>query len=183
MVSLKLITIGEAGVGKTALTLRYANNSYGFHEMTIGVDFAIKQLPNGTKLQIWDTAGQESFRSISRSYYRGADAAIVVFALNNLHSFNKIRMWIDDFRSVNRTAILVLVGSKCELNHEVSQDKIRDLLNVYNIKYFECSAKENINVSSPFDYIIDNYKLVDTHSDLVQLTNNEKIQQIKQNCC
>ena len=176
--------IGEAGVGKTALTMRYANNSYGFNEMTIGVDFATKQLPDGTKLQIWDTAGQETFRSISRSYYRGADAAIVMFALNNLHSFNQIQVWIEDFRSVNKTGLLVLVGSKCELKHEIFQDKIADLLYVYNIKYFECSAKENINVSMPFKYIIDTCKSNTTQNkNSAQLTNNEKIQQIKPNCC
>lgn len=184
MVSLKLITIGEAGVGKTALTLRYANNSYGFHEMTIGVDFATKQLSNGTKLQIWDTAGQESFRSISRSYYRGADAAIAVFAMNNKQSFNKIKFWIDDFRSINNTAVVVLVGSKCELNHEVSQDQITELFHEYNISYFECSAKENMNVSLPFEYIIDNCKpYVPDISNTTKLSNEYKIQYITHNCC
>ena len=65
MKSIKVITIGEAGVGKTALTMRYANNTFGLHEMTIGVDFAIKHMNDGGKMQIWDTAGQEVRRSAS----------------------------------------------------------------------------------------------------------------------
>ena len=158
MVALKLITLGEAGVGKTALTMRYANNTYGLHEMTIGVDFATKNMPDGGKVQIWDTAGQETFRSISRSYYRGADGALVIFALNNLQSFHKVQSWIEDFKGVNETALCVLVGTKCETKHVVMNDDIEKLLQKFDLKYFECSAKLNQNINAPFEFIYNTCK-------------------------
>ena len=174
---MKLITIGEAGVGKTALTLRYVNNTYGYNEMTIGVDFAIKHLPDGEKIQIWDTAGQESFRSISRSYFRGADAALICFDLTNLNSFTKIKYWYDDLRTVNTNAICVIVATKADKQAVVPRERINSLIEDLDLMYFETSAK-NGNVSEPFEYV---YKNVAAKSEtptvnVVQKQNNN-------NCC
>lgn len=159
MSPIKIITIGEAGVGKTALTMRYANDVFGLHGMTIGVDFATKSLPDGHKLQIWDTAGQESFRSISRSYYRGAHGALLVFALDNYSSFSKIHEWYTDFKNSNSQGLCVVVGTKNELYHTVQFDEIKQFCTLYDLPYFSCSAKKNINVDAPFSYLHENIKL------------------------
>lgn len=156
MKSLKVITIGDAGVGKTALTNRFTNNTFGIHGMTIGVDFAIKRYSDGGKIQIWDTAGQESFRSISRSYYRGADAALICFSLNDEQSFLKIMDWYEDLMNVNENCLCVLVGTKCELEHKIEKHNIENLINKMNVNYFECSAKLNMYCDLPFKYIYDN---------------------------
>ena len=158
MASIKVITIGEAGVGKTALTMRYANNTYGLHEMTIGVDFAIKHMNDGGKIQIWDTAGQESFRSISRSYYRSAHAALICFNLNDICSFQKIIYWYEDLKRINDNVYCILVGTKCELTRKISPNDIDSLCKELNLTYFETSAKMNLNINKPFENIYEKCK-------------------------
>ena len=185
MFSYKFITIGDAGVGKTALVLRYAYNSYSHTDMTIGVDFAIKQYTGG-KVQIWDTSGQESFRSISRSYYHGANAALLVFDLNNKKSFQKIKHWYEDFRSTNNDAICVLVGTKCDLikNRNVSQEEIMDLRDTLGLKYFETSASHGISVREPFNFLINELKLTQNRDNkTIQLQNSKEVVPRINSCC
>lgn len=179
MKSIKAITIGEAGVGKTALTMRYANDTFGLHEMTIGVDFAIKHMNDGGKMQIWDTAGQESFRSISRSYYRGAHATLIIFSLNDIRSFNKVQYWYEDFRQTNAHALCVLVGTKSELHRCVTNEKITDLCNTLNLRYFETSSKMNTNVSAPFEYVYEHCEIEEIQPNVNVIP--KETQQI--NCC
>jgi small GTP-binding protein len=168
MKSLKVVTIGDAGTGKTALTMRYTTNTFTYHDMTIGVDFAIKRFADGGKIQIWDTAGQESFRSISRSYYRGAHGAILVFSLNNLNSFQQIKMWYNDLKSINNNVFCVLVGTKSDLLHKINENDIDNMCKELNIKYFESSAKLNLNCNGPFEYIYANVTNNDNDSISVQ---------------
>jgi small GTP-binding protein len=182
MASIKVITIGEAGVGKTALTMRYANNTYGLHEMTIGVDFAIKRLNDGRKIQIWDTAGQESFRSISRSYYRGAHAALIVFSLDDIRSFQKLQYWYEDLKQINKNALCVLVGTKSDQIHKISKNQIENLCQLLNIEYFETSSKSSENVAAPFEYIYSAYKTEKLkHDTNIQLQNTQL--KSSQTCC
>ena len=181
MKSIKAITIGEAAVGKTALTMRYAYNTFGLHEMTIGVDFAIKHMSDGGKIQIWDTAGQESFRSISRSYYRAADAALIVFSLNDLRSFSNVEYWYRDFRKINKHALCVLVGTKSELEKCVPEKKIQEMCNLLSLTYYETSAKCNINISSPFDYLYKHCNVNEEVQDKVQLSST--IKKVNELCC
>ena len=180
MKSLKLITIGEAGVGKTALTMRYANETFDMHEMTIGVDFAIKRMNDGGKIQIWDTAGQEAFRSISRSYYRGAHGCLIVFSLNDLRSFHKVQSWYEDFREINEDALCVLVGTKSELQRKVQDVQIKELCESLNLEYFETSAKCNTNVSSAFDSI---YKHCDCPNNTIEIKPQGETIERSDVCC
>jgi small GTP-binding protein len=99
MSTLKMLVIGDSGVGKTCLLLRFSDNSFSTnHLATIGVDFKIKELTLSDgkqyKLQIWDTAGQERFRTITHTYYKGAMGIILVFDLTDRDSFNNIQSWI-----------------------------------------------------------------------------------------
>ena len=118
--SFKFILVGDTGVGKTSLIGRFIENRFDpNHEFTVGVEFAAKTvLLNGKpiKLQIWDTAGQEEFRAITRSYYRSSAAALVVFDVARRETFRNASRWVEDVRSnSNRDVILVLVGNKCDL--------------------------------------------------------------------
>ena len=117
---IKLLMIGDSGVGKTCLLLRYANDSFSpTFITTIGIDFKIKNVDiDGTriKLQIWDTAGQERFRTITTSYFRGAQGILLVYDVTDRRSFESIRNWISQIQQhadvhVNK----ILVGNKCDM--------------------------------------------------------------------
>ncbi|CAB9527816.1 Ras-related protein Rab [Seminavis robusta] len=154
---IKLLMIGDSGVGKTCLLLRYANDSFSpTFITTIGIDFKIKNVDiDGTriKLQIWDTAGQERFRTITTSYFRGAQGILLVYDVTDRRSFESIRNWISQIQQhadvhVNK----ILVGNKCDMTDEkvVSTEEGEKLANEFGIQFWECSAKNNINVDESF---------------------------------
>merc|ERR1712099_175272 len=116
----KLLLIGDSGVGKSCLLLRFADDKWtDSYISTIGVDFKIRtiELDGKTiKLQIWDTAGQERFRTISSTYYRGAHGIIVVYDITNLDSFNNVRRWLTEIDKYARENVnKLLVGNKADL--------------------------------------------------------------------
>lgn len=116
----KLLLIGDSGVGKSCLLLRFADDTYTeSYISTIGVDFKIRtiELDKKTiKLQIWDTAGQERFRTITSSYYRGAHGIIVVYDCTDQDSFNNVKQWLEEIdRYACDNVNKLLVGNKCDL--------------------------------------------------------------------
>ena len=118
-----MLIIGNSGVGKSCLLLRYAENSFNENFFnTIGVDFKLKTVKHENdviKLQIWDTAGQERFRSVTRSYYRGAAGALLVYDITSRESFNALSNWLTDARTLASPAIVILlVGNKKDLDGE-----------------------------------------------------------------
>lgn len=154
----KTVLIGDTGVGKTSIAEKFVDNEFNNNfETTIGVDFKTKIVESNDlkfKIQIWDTAGQEKFRSITKTYYRCADAIIVIFDLSNPESFN-LQGWIDQIKILNENATIFLVGNKSDLNKEVTKEKALELANNNNINYIECSAKTSQNINKLFDEIID----------------------------
>ena len=155
---LKILVIGESAVGKSCLLLRYTDNKFQETFMTtIGVDFKTKYIDidgNHVKLQIWDTAGQEKFRSITKAYYRGAHGILVVFDISRRDTFNQTRMWIDSIKDASSDSIdVILIGNKCDLERAVTKEEAEDLAAQYKIRYFETSAKDNTNVEEAFTYL------------------------------
>jgi small GTP-binding protein len=117
----KYIIVGSSGVGKTAILLRFCDSKFNdTHLVTIGVDFKTKFLCVGnsiTKLQIWDTAGQEKFKSITRSYYKNSHACLAVYDVTNRDSFNLIKEYVEYYKTESESRIpsnIVLVGNKCD---------------------------------------------------------------------
>lgn len=155
--TLKILLIGESGVGKTCLLVRYTDDFFqDSFAPTIGVDFKSKYIiVDGVKvkLQIWDTAGQEKFRSITKAYFRGAKGILIVFDLTQKESFTQTRNWINSIKEADDSITFILVGNKCDLTPVVTRQEIEEMTYKYNIQYFETSAKDNTNVEEAFNYL------------------------------
>jgi len=154
----KLLLIGDSGVGKSCILLRFADDAFTDNFIsTIGVDFKIKTIEidgKKVKLQIWDTAGQERFQTITTSYYRGAHGLIIVFDVTNKASFDNIQKWLDDVeRNASQQIVKLLVGNKSDLEHKraVEFHTAKALADRLNIGYLETSAKDNKNIGKSFE--------------------------------
>lgn len=154
----KYIIVGESSVGKSCLLLQFIDNRFkDSHDLTIGVDFGSKtiKLDDGTnvKVQIWDTAGQESFRSITKSYYRGSICALLVYDITRRSTFDNLVRWLDDLRDVAYNKMVVLlIGNKDDLKaeREVSTEEGEQFANKNNLIFYEASAKTGHNIDEAF---------------------------------
>ena len=157
---LKFIILGDSNVGKTSLLLNYTDNYFvDSHVATIGIDYKIKIINmNGVnlKLQIWDTSGQERFRSLTYNFLKNANGIIFVYDITNKKTFEGVKEWIKDSENNGITFEKILIGNKCDLEgkREISFDVLEKFGNKKKIKYFETSAKTNINVNEAFDYLV-----------------------------
>tara|TARA_B110000003_G_scaffold268591_1_gene298284 strand:- start:1026 stop:1733 length:708 start_codon:yes stop_codon:yes gene_type:complete len=149
--------IGDSGVGKSCLLLRFADDTYtGTYISTIGVDFKIRtvELEGKTiKLQIWDTAGQERFRTITSSYYRGAHGIIVVYDVTDMESFEAVKGWLNEIdRYANENVNKLLVGNKSDLTSQkvVDYATAKAFADEIGIPFIETSAKNATNVEQAF---------------------------------
>jgi Ras-related protein Rab-7A len=159
---LKVIILGDSGVGKTSLMNQFVNNKFtNQYKATIGADFLTKQVlidDKSTVLQMWDTAGQERFQSLGVAFYRGADCCVLVFDVNNLKSFEQLDSWRDEFLLQSsprnpQSFPFVLIGNKIDVEEskrQVSQKRAKQWALDKNIPYFEASAKDGSNVDAAF---------------------------------
>lgn len=159
-IAIKLLMIGDSGVGKSCLLMRFStenkNAKVESHMPTIGIDFKIKRVVlDGAKvkLQIWDTAGQERFRTMTTSYYRGSQGILLVYDITDKKSFLAIRSWVAQIRQHSDANVnMILIGNKADKNDErmVSYGEGESLAKEFNINFFETSAVENMNVEECF---------------------------------
>lgn len=157
----KITIVGQAGVGKTSIMNRYVDSMFPeTHFSTIGVDHRVKTIvlddkKTLVKLQIWDTAGQERFKALTTSYLRGTKGIMLVFALNNMESFQKLQYWMDVARE-HSIDYQILVGNKSDLTNEleVSRETIDEFLKIYpNMIYIQVSAKTGESINEAFSVI------------------------------
>lgn len=153
----KYIIIGDSGVGKSCLLLQFTDKRFEpLHDLTIGVEFGARMVSidnKNIKLQIWDTAGQESFRSITRSYYRGACGALLVYDVTRKETFNHLQSWLEDAKANSNTAItIMLIGNKCDLDskRQVSREEGEAFAKEHGLVFMETSAKTAQNVDEAF---------------------------------
>lgn len=156
----KLVLFGDTAVGKSCIVTRFVNGQFfEFQEPTIGAAFSSKSITlndNNIVFEIWDTAGQERYRSLAPMYYRSATVAVIVYDITNKDSFYGAKMWIEELKRKGPDDCLkILVGNKCDLNHDrkVPQKDVYDYVYENDLLYFETSAKKNINVNSMFEKI------------------------------
>eukprot|EP01112_Ceratiomyxa_fruticulosa_P022243 TRINITY_DN808_c0_g1_i2.p1 TRINITY_DN808_c0_g1~~TRINITY_DN808_c0_g1_i2.p1 ORF type:complete len:236 (+),score=49.73 TRINITY_DN808_c0_g1_i2:344-1051(+) len=159
----KIIVIGPSGVGKSCLIYQFTEKSFlPTHDLTLGVEFNIKVVNVGgdegkpkkkVKLQIWDTAGQESFRSITSNYYRGAMGAAIVYDITSRDTFTNLQAWIQEvYLHCTENVALILIGNKADLpERAVSRKEAEEFAHNNSIPLFtELSAKDNRGVENAF---------------------------------
>lgn len=163
---IKYIIIGDTGVGKSCLLLQFTDRRFQpAHDLTIGVEFGARFVDvegKKIKLQIWDTAGQESFRSITRSYYRGAAGALLVYDITRRETFDHLLIWLEDARQhSNSNTTIMLIGNKSDLESKraVSYAEGEAFANQHGLFFMETSAKTADNVEESF---------VDTAKDIYE---------------
>lgn len=156
----KFLLIGDSGVGKSKMLLRFADDVYSEKSApTIGVDMKIcRRIVEGkvVKLTLWDTAGQERFRAIASSYYRGSHGVIVVYDITDRESFEHARGWMQEIdKYAKEGAARLLVGSKCDLTSKrvVSEDEGRELAEYLGVNFLETSAQNAHNVEKAFEML------------------------------
>ena len=158
-ICLKVLLIGDSSVGKTALIFKYIDGLFSLnHITTIGVEYRDKKIminEREIKLRIWDTSGQEIYRSLTKNFYRNADALLFVFDITNEKSFNHINDWMKDSETIGKDFKKILIGNKSDLIDErkIDKEKIEKYVQLNNMKYFEVSAKSGKNVDVIFTEI------------------------------
>jgi Ras-related protein Rab-7A len=166
---LKVIILGDSGVGKTSLMQQFVNGKFSQqYKATIGADFLTKELVLDDKtvtMQLWDTAGQERFQSLGVAFYRGADCCVLVYDVTNQKSFENISLWKDEFlvqANVKNPENFpfVIIGNKVDVDESkkvVSTKKAQQFAqNLGNLPLFQTSAKEAVNIDQAFDVIARN---------------------------
>lgn len=168
-VLLKVIILGDSGVGKTSLMNQYVNKKFSTsYKATIGADFLTKEVTVDDRivtLQLWDTAGQERFQSLGVAFYRGADCCVLVYDVNSPKSFETLDSWRDEFliqaspRDPDSFPFVVL-GNKVDMGEErrmITQKRAHAYCQQRGqMPYFETSAKDNVNVEQAFEVIARN---------------------------
>ena len=201
-VLLKLVMIGDSGVGKTNILSRYLNNEFSLtSKATVGVEFGstiVKKNGKLIKLQIWDTAGQERYKSITSAYYKGAKGAFVVYDITNKKTFKNIDKWIVELKANgNQDILVILIGNKLDLekNREVNAEEVKKKAEELNAAYFETSALNGSNIAHAFDVIVgemfnkfgeeekNNKVKKDKKNKAVNIDVNDNKQKSKSGCC
>ena len=197
--SFKILFLGSVGVGKTSIILRYVNDKiYKDQKSTIGIDYKTKTIEYKTKkinLKIFDTSGQERFKTLTRNYYQGSDGIIMVFDIKRKETFEDITYWMEEVtKTCDKNKIgLVLVGNKNDGNmneRKTSKEEGIKVSDIYDFKYIETSALINDNIKECFDLLLHsifekrNIKTRDLNDkNKILLVNNDKGKVLLNNKC
>ena len=183
----KIVLVGDSGVGKTQLLSRFSRNEFTLEsKTTIGVEFCTKTITNEDgkviKAQIWDTAGQDRYRSVASAYYKGAVGALLVYDITKTESYENISKWMEEIeKNGSESIVLMLIGNKSDLakSREISQEDAAHYAEQNNMALIETSALDSTNVDLAFDIIIKEiYKqTVQRDQSVAQDTNEQPIEQ------
>lgn len=169
----KILLIGNVSVGKSSIFAKFTDNKYS--ELcipTIGVDFKIKRFKlnnKNIKLQIWDTAGQDRFKSVTSSYYRGSHGIIIVFDVTNRYSFNDIQSWLNQIYKYSINTSIILIGNKIDLENErqVSYEEAKEYADSLQIPYLEVSVKNDKSICNIFKLLSEELiKKIELYTDI-----------------
>ena len=170
--TIKYIIVGNAYVGKSNIIYRFVENKFSEnYKATINLDFSYKNMKINDKIfriQLWDTAGQEEFQSISRGYYKSGACALVVYDITDRETFNNVSSWVEECKNNGPSTItLVLVGNKIDLEdkRQVTYEEGEDFANRNNMQFYETSALNGTNIDKLFNDTVEsiNRKIEDNY--------------------
>ena len=192
---IKIMTLGETAVGKSSFIVKYVDDSFSSNYLsTLGLDFKQKKivLEDGKEINIrlFDTAGQERYKSISINLIKKANGILLIYDITNKSSFNSIEQWMDNIAEISSTNTkVILVGNKCDLNGErqVTKEEGERKAKEYNLPFYETSCKDGININEVFlritnEILKKNGKNDDNDKKGEILTNHSKKKK-KSKCC
>ena len=190
----KIVIIGDSGVGKSNILSRYVRDEFSIDtKATVGVEFGSKIISINNqqiKIQIWDTAGQEKYKSVSTIYYKGAKGALLVYDISRKETFNNLNRWINEIKNNSDENInILLIGNKCDLEEgrQISQEEAFEKAKEINAGFLEVSALQAVNIEKAFKYLIqqihnkNNYRidekkntLKENNNDFITINNNSE---------
>ena len=183
-INFKIIIIGDSGVGKSSLLKRAVQNTFDTnYQATIGFEFLLMHFKVNDlkiKLQIWDTCGEEMYRSLVQGFYRNTSLAIIVYDISRKKSFEALEIWLKDLRQHTEEGIPVfIVGNKMDLQKDISTEEAKMFSVSNRTKFFtECSAKTGENIKDIFfkaaQYLYDTYKVYQNQNK-VPMSNRLKL--------
>ena len=191
--SFKILLLGDSSVGKTCFLKRYIDDTFqDVYLSTIGFDYKYKCITlkegKNIKLQIWDTAGQERFRTIAKSYYKGAHGIILIYDVTDQKSFDSIKKWLEQIKeeAPNKVSVL-LVANKIDIEKRIiTKEDGENIAKSYDLDIYESSAKDNINVSEAFEDLAEKinakYKIMKERGKKLE-ENVPEMTKNKKKCC
>ena len=187
----KILMLGDSEVGKYCFLMRYSDNVFVENYITtIGLDYKLKtiKLDSGKviKVQLWDTAGQDKYRTIAKNYYKGSHGILLLYDTTKMSSFENIREWIQDIRQeVSPKSIIFLIGNKIDLTEQrkIAKEQGEELAEEFKIPFFEASAKSGENVDEVFKALYE--KIIEVYGYLEREKGSKlnKKQKNKGKCC
>lgn len=156
----RVVLVGDSGVGKSCIIVRYCEDSFQpTHYATIGIDFKLRRLqlkPDSTvTLQLYDTAGQERFRTLSKSFYRKAHAVILVYDNSDYDSFDHLSHWLAEINQICSPSIpRLILGNKSDLPCAISSKDMQEFSRKAEAAVFQVSAKSGENVQAAFNFLV-----------------------------
>ena len=187
----KILLLGDSTVGKTCFLLRYVDDSFlDLHMATIGLDYRLKTLileeQKIVKVQLWDTAGQDKFRAITRNYYKGASGIILIFDVTNVKSYENIKKWINEIKEeISEKVAIVLIGNKIDNVQErkISREQGDKLASEIGVKFFETSAKTGEGINESVFFLVKKIFENDPEVKNKYQGRNLKMYNKKRKCC
>ena len=185
----KVLLLGDSTEGKTCFLMRYTDNTFQeIHMSTIGLDYRLKSMTlksgKNVKVQIWDTAGQDRFRAITKNYYKGAHGIILIYDVTNQLSFDNVSNWINQIKEEASDKVTIfLVGNKIDdvENRKIQTESGKNLAENFQLQFYETSAKTGENVEKTFQALvekIDEISLINTRGGKLTPVNGKK-----KGCC
>ena len=159
----KVLLLGDTTVGKTCFLMKYTDKTFqDIHMATIGLDYRLKtmKLKSGKniKLQIWDTAGQDRFRAITKNYYKGSHGIILIYDVTNLQTFENVKTWVSQIREeASNNVVIYIAANKIDMEAErkVTKEEGEKLAQELEFPFVETSAKSGININETFDDLVE----------------------------
>ena len=176
----KVLLLGDTTVGKTCFLLKYTDKIFqDVHITTIGLDYRLKTMTlksgKNVKLQIWDTAGQDRFKAITKNYYKGANGIILVYDVTNTKTYDNIKTWISQIREeATPNVVVYLCGNKIDMkdNRSVSTEEGKKLSQEFGLPFHETSAKDGININETFEDLVER---IDSNYSKLELNDGKPI--------